>query len=176
MGILNEIGELLDPAIAVLLIGERPGLATAESLVKPNLRTKSIGFKVREKEYAQLDAAAQTSGRSLGEWCREGLLARVNGQEPKAAADSAGTGPVALMAGLVALREILLNVLFRQANGQTLTAQEIQELIDRADSGKLKKARARLAKAAQAGNAARRKELIYSRGGSICAATLDGWL
>jgi ethanolamine ammonia-lyase small subunit len=32
VGILNEIGELLRPRIAVLLIGERPGLATAESL------------------------------------------------------------------------------------------------------------------------------------------------
>src|SRR6266851_3974539 len=32
VGILNEIGELLDPKVAALLIGERPGLATAESL------------------------------------------------------------------------------------------------------------------------------------------------
>ena len=32
VGILNEIGELLRPTVAVLLIGERPGLATAESL------------------------------------------------------------------------------------------------------------------------------------------------
>jgi ethanolamine ammonia-lyase small subunit len=32
VGILNEIGELLDPAVVVLLIGERPGLATAASL------------------------------------------------------------------------------------------------------------------------------------------------
>jgi len=32
VGILNEIGELLTPEVAVLLIGERPGLATAESL------------------------------------------------------------------------------------------------------------------------------------------------
>lgn len=32
VGILNEIGELLAPNVAVLLIGERPGLATAESL------------------------------------------------------------------------------------------------------------------------------------------------
>ncbi|MGA7564847.1 MAG: ethanolamine ammonia-lyase subunit EutC [Terriglobales bacterium] len=32
VGILNEIGELLTPAVVVLLIGERPGLATAESL------------------------------------------------------------------------------------------------------------------------------------------------
>jgi ethanolamine ammonia-lyase small subunit len=32
VGILNEVGEFLDPRVAVLLIGERPGLATAESL------------------------------------------------------------------------------------------------------------------------------------------------
>ena len=32
VGMLNDIGEILDPKVAVLLIGERPGLATAESL------------------------------------------------------------------------------------------------------------------------------------------------
>jgi ethanolamine ammonia-lyase small subunit len=32
VGILNEIGDALDPCVVVLLIGERPGLATAESL------------------------------------------------------------------------------------------------------------------------------------------------
>jgi ethanolamine ammonia-lyase small subunit len=32
VGVLNDVGELLDPAVAVLLVGERPGLATAESL------------------------------------------------------------------------------------------------------------------------------------------------
>ena len=31
VGVLNDIGELLDPKVVVLLIGERPGLATAES-------------------------------------------------------------------------------------------------------------------------------------------------
>ncbi|HET9169308.1 MAG TPA: ethanolamine ammonia-lyase subunit EutC [Actinospica sp.] len=32
VGIMNDIGEVLDPKVVVLLIGERPGLATAESL------------------------------------------------------------------------------------------------------------------------------------------------
>jgi ethanolamine ammonia-lyase small subunit len=32
VGIMNEVGELLKPQVLVLLIGERPGLATAESL------------------------------------------------------------------------------------------------------------------------------------------------
>lgn len=32
VGIMNDVGELLRPEVVVLLIGERPGLATAESL------------------------------------------------------------------------------------------------------------------------------------------------
>jgi ethanolamine ammonia-lyase small subunit len=32
VGIMNDVGELLRPKVVVLLIGERPGLATAESL------------------------------------------------------------------------------------------------------------------------------------------------
>jgi ethanolamine ammonia-lyase small subunit len=32
VGILNDVGDVLDPEVVVLLIGERPGLATAESL------------------------------------------------------------------------------------------------------------------------------------------------
>lgn len=32
VGVLNDVGDVLSPEVAVLLIGERPGLATAESL------------------------------------------------------------------------------------------------------------------------------------------------
>lgn len=32
VGVMNEIGDVLGPSVVVLLIGERPGLATAESL------------------------------------------------------------------------------------------------------------------------------------------------
>jgi ethanolamine ammonia-lyase small subunit len=32
VGVMNDVGELLQPRVVVLLIGERPGLATAESL------------------------------------------------------------------------------------------------------------------------------------------------
>jgi hypothetical protein len=111
----------------------------------PELRTRSAGAKVTEKEYSEIEKLAASRGLNVGEWCRETLLARVNGQEPRVATDCAGTGQVALMAELVALRAILLNVLFKLAKGQPLTAQEMQGLIDRADSDKLKKARERLA-------------------------------
>jgi hypothetical protein len=118
-------------------------------MVKPALRTKSIGFKVSEEEYAQLEAAAQAGGRTLGEWCREVMLASANGQPPKAT--GTGTEAQALMGELVGLRTILLNVLFKQANGESLTAEEMQALIERADAGKIKKARERLAQAESEG-------------------------
>ena len=110
-------------------------------MVKPNLRTKSIGTKVSEDEYAQLERAAQKSAKTLGEWCREVMLASAN-RPPKA--NGTGGEGYALMAEVVALRTILLNVLFKQAKGEPLTAEEMQRLIDRADSDKLKKARERL--------------------------------
>jgi hypothetical protein len=84
---------------------------------------------------------------NLSEWVRETLLASLNGQEPKASTDCVGSGQVALMAELSALRAILLNVLFRQSNGEQLTADEMQRLVDRADSDKLRKARERLLQA-----------------------------
>jgi hypothetical protein len=116
-------------------------------VVKPPLRTKTLGTKVRDQEYAQLEAAASERGLTPSEWCRETLLGKVNGQEEKSA--DTGATSQALMAELVALRTILLNVLFKLANGEKPTAEEMQRLIDRADSDKLRKARERLAQAAK---------------------------
>jgi hypothetical protein len=114
-------------------------------MVKRTLRTKTLSTKVSQEDFGQLEAAASKRGLNPSEWCRETLLASVNGQEPKAC-DPGGTGH-AVMAELVALRAILLNVLFKLANGQTLTAEEMKQLIDRADSDKLRKARERLLQA-----------------------------
>jgi len=43
-------------------------------VVKPPLRTKTLGTKVSEEEFAQLEAAASERGLTLSEWCRETLL------------------------------------------------------------------------------------------------------
>lgn len=56
----------------------------------------------------------------------------------------------AIMAEVAALRTILLNVLFIQANGEALTAEQMQTLIERADADKLKKAMERLQNASRA--------------------------
>jgi hypothetical protein len=114
-------------------------------MVKPNVRTKSIGTRVSEQEYVRLERVAQKSSKTLAEWCREAMLNSANG----GAADTAvgGARAEALMAEVVALRAILLNVMFKLANGQPMTAEEMQRLIDRADSDKLRKARERLLQA-----------------------------
>ena len=77
------------------------------------------------------------------------------------AADTAvaGARAEALMAEVVALRAILLNVMFKQSNGERLTAEEIQRLVERADSDKLRRARERHLQA-QVGKVTERKILI----------------
>jgi predicted DNA-binding protein len=74
-------------------------------MVKPPLRTKSIGFKVSEEEYAQLETAAQTSGRTLGEWCRETILREMHESHDPALAE------------IVGVRLLLVNVLRPVAAG-----------------------------------------------------------
>jgi hypothetical protein len=82
------------------------------------------------------------AAKTLGEWCREVMLTSANGQ-PAKATRTADEFPV-LMAQVVAL---LLNVLFKQANAEPLTAEDMQWLIERADSGKLREARETLEQA-----------------------------
>ena len=88
VGILNEIGNLLEPEIAILLVGERPGLTTANSLsaylaYKPNLgqddanrnlisniHGNGVGIKeasVRIMALAQSMRSAKTGGITIKE-------------------------------------------------------------------------------------------------------------
>ncbi len=105
----------------------------------PSLRTKSISTKVTDEEYAQFEALA--GEQTISEWARDVLL--------KATKPNAGEQTV--LAELLALRTILLNMQFAVSQGQTLTAEEMQQLIERADQNKLSKARQRLAEAATGG-------------------------
>ena len=105
----------------------------------PSFRTKSISTKVTDEEYAQFEALA--GEQTISEWARDVLL--------KATKPNAGEQTV--LAEVLALRTILLNVHFAVSQGQTLTAEEMQQLIERADQNKLSKARERLAEAATGG-------------------------
>ncbi len=89
-------------------------------MVKPPLRRKSIGFKVSEEEYAQLEAAAQTSGRTLGEWCREVVLA--------SASDAERRDPA--LAEILGVRLLLVNVLGPVAAGEKVTPERFNQLLE----------------------------------------------
>jgi hypothetical protein len=101
----------------------------------PTPRTKSISTKVTDEEYAQLEALA--GEQTISAWAPDVLL--------KATKPNAGEQTV--LAEVLTLRTILLNVHFAVSQGQTLTAEEMQRLIERADQDKLGKARQRLADA-----------------------------
>jgi hypothetical protein len=104
--------------------------------MKPPLRTKSVGTKVSEAEFALLEERARGAGMRLGEWVREALLSAPAESGPD-------SGEVAL-AEVLALRSLLLNLHFRSA---TIPEAEMRGLIERADGSKLERARERLAAA-----------------------------
>ena len=104
-------------------------------MVKPVFRRKSIGTKVSEEEYAKLEALA--GGRAIGEWVREVLLREVEGRQARPADET-------VLAEVLALRTILLNAFYKLAQGEKLTAEELQSFIDRADASKLQKAAERM--------------------------------
>ena len=54
-------------------------------------------------------------------------------------------GEQTVLAEVLALRTILLNAIYRLAEGEKLTAEEMREFIERADAGKAKEAAERLA-------------------------------
>jgi hypothetical protein len=96
------------------------------------LRTKSVSTKVTEEEYAKFEALA--GERTISEWARD-ILSR---------AANPHTCEQTILAEVLALRTALLNLFFKLARAERITADEMQQLIERADADKLKKALSRI--------------------------------
>ena len=111
--------------------------------MKPPLRTKSVGTKVSEAEFALLEERARGAGMRLAEWVREALLSAPVESGPD-------SGEVAL-GEILALRSLLLNLHFRAAKGEPLAETEMRGLIERADGTKIERARERMAAVRAAG-------------------------
>ena len=104
---------------------------------RSHFRTKSIGVRVTESDFARLQALADSERKSLGEWSRDVLLEKAEGRNV-APADQA------VLSELLALRTIVLNAFFSLAGEKALTQAEMEDLIQRADAEKLLKAEERL--------------------------------
>jgi hypothetical protein len=114
--------------------------------MKAPLRTKSIGTKVSEEEFAALEATARAADMTLSEWVRTVLLAAPGVELPD---DEAALAGRVTLAEVLALRTLFLNLQFRQAQGP-MTEAEMRSLIERADAVKGDRARERLEAARKA--------------------------
>jgi len=108
--------------------------------MKAPLRTKSIGTKVSEEEFAALDATARAADMTLSEWVRAALLSAPGVELP---GDEAALAGRVTLAEVLALRTLFLNLQFRTGQGP-MTEAEMRGLIERADGVKMQRARERL--------------------------------
>ena len=101
-------------------------------MVKLALRNKSVGTKVTAVEFEALEGRAHAQKLTLSEWVRAELLdtKKEDGDE-------------VLLGELLALRSILINLLFSLGKGERLTAEAMKELIERADRDKANRAAGR---------------------------------
>jgi hypothetical protein len=102
-------------------------------------RTRSVGTKLTDEEYAQLESLAAAQGVTPGEWVRELVLAAFG--KPAAQATPAEQ---TVLSEVLALRTILINIVYDQANGHAIEPERMRELIAKADAGKVEKALERL--------------------------------
>lgn len=107
--------------------------------MKHDLRSKSVSTKVSEAELRVLESRAERAGLTLSEWVRDVLL----GSSVDAGAMAAER---AILAEMLAMRAILLNFMLKLSMRQPITEQVSRELIEWADSNKMKRALEVLAK------------------------------
>ena len=101
-------------------------------MVKLALRNKSVGTKVTAAEFDALERRAHAQKLTLSEWVRAELL-NIKKDD----------GDEVLLGELLALRTILINLLFSLGKGERLTAEAMKELIERADRDKINRAAGR---------------------------------
>src|ERR1700722_9625697 len=88
----------------------------------PTPRTKSISTKVTEEEYAHFEILV--GDQTISEWVRETLL---KAAEPSPAEQT-------IVAELLALRMILMNILFTIANREQLSSTAMDDIIKLANA------------------------------------------
>ena len=93
-------------------------------------RKVSATAKMTRAEHSELEVAARTDGKALGEWCRDVLLRKARKQD----CDPGFTE-------LVAMRLLLNTVLKRIACGELMTAESFNHEIQRIRNDKQKVAK-----------------------------------
>ncbi len=109
-----------------------------ELLVKPGrtrrlrgraMRSTSVGTKLTEAEFAQVEVASSSTGKTVGEWLRDAALGTIRAER------SRGEYHIAL-AEMVGVRLLLVNVLRSVATGQPMSPEAFDKLLDEIGSAK----------------------------------------
>jgi hypothetical protein len=90
-------------------------------------RTRAIGFRVTENDFASLQTLAEQEGRPLGEWCREIIFERVKGGDR-----SPAVLDQVILEELLALRMIVTSLLFDLTKGK-MTPEQMEKLFAQVD-------------------------------------------
>ncbi len=101
---------------------------------RPSVKSRQIGVRVTEAEYAALEREAWRTGHKVGDWARDQLLERMQRAEDDRISAHVFTE-------LIGLQMLLMGSFSSLVQGKTLTAEQYQELIRNVQSGKGKRAR-----------------------------------
>ena len=105
---------------------------SSESISRPAVRSRQIGVRLTETEYAALEKVAWKSGRTIGDWSREQLLMAIEMTENGASA--------LLLTEIIGLQMFLTNVLAAIACGERLSSEQYQDLMRHVKTNKHKAA------------------------------------
>jgi hypothetical protein len=104
---------------------------------------RTITTKVTETEWKQLEALWDYSGITRSEWCRKVLLNQINLTQVNSS-PSTPTEITLLLAEILALRTITVNLLHSFSSGETVSRDQLRNLIELTDREKLRRAVDRL--------------------------------
>ena len=102
--------------------------------VGTDTRSRAIGFRVTENDFASLQALAAEDGRPLGDWCREVVFERVKSRQ-----GSSSVLDQVILEELLALRMIVTSLLYDLTKGK-MSPEQMEKLFAQVDQAKRKRA------------------------------------
>lgn len=87
------------------------------------MRSTSVGTKLTEAEFAQVEAASSSAGKTVGEWLRDAALDAIRTGTSRDNQDI-------VLAEVIGVRLLLVNALRSLATGQTMSPETFDKLLD----------------------------------------------
>ena len=109
-----------------------PTNTVSESVQRPAVRSRQIGVRITEEEYAEFEQMAWKSGKTMGDWARERLL--TSSEIPSDAFAH-------LMTEIIGLQLFLTKALSSVVCGERMSVEQYQELMRNVKANKRRTAR-----------------------------------